>query len=167
MQEPPPTDPTRRVVTRAPGEPVAAAPEVVYESELVERIDRTRFWATFGAIAAVLAAILGVIALVVALLAKDDANNSDGSTAGLRREVNSLQSDVASLKSSSGNDATKSDVQKVTTKVNSLEKQVSTLSSAQKQDASDISKIQTDLTDLTSRVDQVEKAQEQQAAGGP
>ena len=49
--------------------------EVVYESDLVDRIDRARFWANFGAVAATLAAIIGVIALVVALQAKDDANN--------------------------------------------------------------------------------------------
>ena len=76
--DPPPTDPTRRIP--AAGEtPVAreAAPPSArscYDSELVERIDRARFWANFGAAAATLAAILGVIALIVALQAKDDAN---------------------------------------------------------------------------------------------
>src|ERR671931_1769310 len=96
--DPPPTDPTRRVVRPAAATtPVAA--DVVYESDLADRVDRARFWATFGAIAATLAAILGVIALIVALQAKDDVNNKGGRTATLRRDVSALQSDVASLKS--------------------------------------------------------------------
>src|SRR3954469_12069275 len=93
----PPTEPTRRVV-ESPSQPVTTAAPVVYESDLVERIDRTRFWANFAAVAATLAAIVGVIALVVALQAKDDANSSDGSSASLQRQVNSLESDVAQLK---------------------------------------------------------------------
>src|SRR4051812_17392996 len=89
---PPPTDPTRRVV-------MTPAADAVYETELAERADRTRFWAYFGAAAAVLAAILGVIALIVALQAKDDADSNDGSAAGLQRQVSTLQDDVTSLKS--------------------------------------------------------------------
>src|SRR6266550_3903238 len=110
MQEPPPpptdpTPPTRPAVT--PGLPVAS--EAVYESELIDRVDRARFWANFGAAAAVLAAILGVIALIIAIQAKNDASNDSGSGAALTRQVDSLQSDVASLKSqsSSQSDTTK------------------------------------------------------------
>src|SRR5947207_12629924 len=92
MQEPPPP-PT---APRPAGTPVTS--EVVYESELVDRIDRARFWANFGAVAAVLAAIIGVIALIVAIGNNDNSSNAR-STADLRREITQLRGDVASLKS--------------------------------------------------------------------
>src|SRR6185503_15231918 len=89
--DPPPTDPTRRIPTagETPAVVAPATADVVYESDLVERIDRARFWANFGAVAATLAAIIGVIALIIALQAKDDAKQD--SNAGLQRDVNSLQ----------------------------------------------------------------------------
>ena len=136
-----------------------------------ERVDRARFWANFGAIAAVLAAILGVIALVVALQAKDDANNAKsngGNNAALRSDVNTLQSDVASLKSKTSSTANVSGrLDKISTRLDRLSAQVTSISDAQAKTDTNVTKLQTDLTDLTKRVDQVQKAQEQQAAGGP
>jgi septal ring factor EnvC (AmiA/AmiB activator) len=163
----PPTEPTRRVV-ESPSQPVTATSEVVYESDLVERIDRARFWANFGAVAATLAAIIGVIALIVALQAKDDAHSSDGSNAGLRRDVRSLQSDVAQLKgkASSAGDATKQ-LDQISNRLDSLDGKLTKLQSTQTKTDAGVTKLQTDLSDLTDRVDQVEQAQENGAAGGP
>ena len=162
--DPSPTDPTRRIATPATTVP---ATDVVYESELMDRIDRARFWANFGAVAATLAAIIGVIALIVALQAKDDANNNDGGNAELRRDVSSLQDDVATLKRQSSNDAAQNEIKQISTRLDKLGSEVSSVSDAQSKTAEDVSQVQKDLTDLTDRVDQVETALEQQSAGGP
>jgi uncharacterized protein HemX len=164
--EPTPTRATRPIGSPVEREVVPAEREVVLDPLLAEKIDSASFWSKVGSAIAVLAAIIGVIALIVALGNNDTSNN--GSTAGLRQQVNQLQDDVSQLKQDvSSRAASSNQVERLSSRISKLEGQLTQVSDDQQQATQDISKLQQNLTDLSDRVDQVEKAQEQAASGGP
>ena len=168
MQEPP-RDPRPTESTRPLGverEVVPAEREVVLDPALADKIDNASFWSKVGSAIAVLAAIIGVIALILAIDARND--DSGGSNAALRDDVNQLQSDVNRLqRQTSSADQANQDTQDVQSQLSDIEDQLKQVSDAQDQQAQDIQSLQQDLSQLTDRVDQVEQAQEDAAAGGP
>jgi DNA repair exonuclease SbcCD ATPase subunit len=168
MQEPP-RDPRPTESTRPLGverEVVPAEREIALDPELAEKIDSASFWSKVGSAIAVLAAIIGVIALFLAIDAGND--DSGSSNAGLRDDVNQLQSDVNRLeRQTSSADQANQDTQDVESQLSDMNDQLKQISDDQQQQAQDISSLQQDLKELTDRVDQVEQAQEQAAGGGP
>jgi uncharacterized protein YlxW (UPF0749 family) len=159
-----PTEPLR------PGAPVARDDVIVDDypmtkAELADRIDRTRFWSQFGAVAGTLAAILAVIGIVLALQAKDDADNanSGSSNAGLRSEVNQLQDDVNTLQRQQSEDSQKLD--DLDSSVTSLGKKVGD-TSGQGPTSQQFDQLQQQVSDLSDTVDQLQRDLESASGGG-
>ena len=135
---------------------------------LAEKIDSASFWSKVGSAIAVLAAIIGVIALVIALDARDNGRRATAG-AGLRDDVDQLQSDVDQLErqTSSADEASQDTTEPRIAALRCRRPAEADLRRPEAAGDEDISKLQKDVTDLTDRVDQVEQAQEDAAAGGP
>jgi uncharacterized protein YlxW (UPF0749 family) len=171
MTEQPPGDPYGRPTEplQPQGTPPPARDQVqaddypMTNAELVDRIDRTRFWSQFGAAAGTLAAILAIIAIVLALQAKDDADDaSSGTNAGLRSEVNQLQDDVNTLQRQQSEDSQQLD--DLDSSVNSLERRVGDQSN-QGPTSAEFDQLQQQVSDLSDTVDQLQRDLES-ATGG-